>query len=71
MEVIPQETISKQIGNRNQVPLEQPQKKVVIPFFHEDILTVHAAVVDVITGVVEQRRRTGHIYFQILETSRE
>ena len=28
MEVIPQETISEQIGNRNQMPLEQPQKQV-------------------------------------------
>ena len=66
MEVIPQETISKQVGNRNKVLLEQPQKKVEIPFFHEDIFTVHAAIVDVIIGVVEQRRRTGHLYVQIL-----
>ena len=28
MEVIPQETISEQIGNRKKVPLEQPQKKI-------------------------------------------
>jgi hypothetical protein len=28
MEVIPQETISEQIGNRNKVPLEQSQKQI-------------------------------------------
>ena len=43
----------------------------VIPFFHEDIFTIHTAIVDMIIGVVEQRRRTGHLYFQILETSGE
>jgi hypothetical protein len=53
MEVIPQETICKQIGNRNQVPLEQPQEQIIVPLFHEDIFTVHAAIVDVIIGVVE------------------
>jgi hypothetical protein len=39
----------------------------VVPFFHEDVFTVDAAIVDVIIGVVEQGRRTGHLYFQIPE----
>jgi hypothetical protein len=42
----------------------------VIPFFHEDRFTVHTTIVDMIIGVVEQRRRTGHVYVQILYPAR-
>jgi len=53
MEVIPQQTIRKQIDNRDKMPFKQFKKKVVIPFFNEYIFTVHTAIVDVIISIVE------------------
>jgi hypothetical protein len=53
MEVIAQETIGEQIGNRGKMPLEQPQEQIIIPVFHEDVFPVHTAIVDVVIGVVE------------------
>jgi hypothetical protein len=52
--MIPQHAIAKQVTNRLDVFGEQVQEMFVIPFFDKNILTVHAAVVDVIIGVVEQ-----------------
>ena len=53
MEVVPQETIREQIGNRSKMPLDQPQEQIIIPVFDEDIFPVHTAIVDVIVRIVE------------------
>ena len=53
MEVIPQQTIGKQIGNRVEMLFTQSQKKLIVPFFNEYIFTVHTTIVDVVIGVVE------------------
>jgi hypothetical protein len=63
MEAIFQQTIGKQIGNWEKMSFDPLQKEILIPFFDEYIFPVHAAIVDVITGVVEERRRTGHVHF--------
>jgi hypothetical protein len=35
------------------MPFDQVQKERIIPFFNENVFTVHTAIVDVIIGVVE------------------
>ncbi len=42
----------------------QIQEVGVIAFLNEYILAIRAAIVDVIVGVVEERRWTGHVGFR-------
>jgi hypothetical protein len=51
--MIPQHAVSKQIGHPQEMPLVQLQKEIVIPFFNEYILAIHAAIVNVIISVKE------------------
>jgi len=51
MKMISQHAIRKQIRHWRKMLLVQFQEKVVIPFFNENVLTIHAAIVDVIVGV--------------------
>jgi hypothetical protein len=53
MEVIFQQAIGKQIGNRDKMSFDQSQEERIIPLFDEDVLPVHTAIVDVIVRVIE------------------
>ena len=52
MEVVLQQAVGEQVSDQGEVFLVEPQEQVVIPFIHEDVLPVHAAVVDVIVSVI-------------------
>ena len=59
--MVPQQTISKDLRNGLDVLEKEVKEMIVIPFLNEDILTVVAAVVDVIVGIETQRGRACHV----------
>ena len=52
MEMITQQAICERVGNRIDVLEVQVHEMFVIAFLDEDILTIVAAIVDVVIGVV-------------------
>jgi hypothetical protein len=51
--VIPKQAVRKQICDRLEILFEQSHEQIIVSFFQENILAVHAAVIDVVVGVVE------------------
>ncbi len=64
MKMVSQQTVCKSLSDGFDILEMQVQEMLVVPFLNKDILAVIAAIVDVITGIVAKRWRTGHVGFQ-------
>lgn len=68
MKMISEQAIRKGFRDRINVFGVQIHKVGVVAFLNKNILAVVAAIVDVVVGVVEQRRRAGHVACPCYET---